>query len=133
MRFRHGVLLMVTAAALLVVVVVGVSMALLGGGGGRSPHTGPPAEDSAATAPTSASPTGPSPAPRGSSRKPKSSASTMVGAPPSAPASPRPTGSVRPSQLPSWWPSGDPRYRRWHRNSPPPLVAPPLMTPDVSS
>jgi hypothetical protein len=119
MRFRHGVLLMVTAASLAVVVVAGVSMALLGGGAGRSPHAGPPAEDSAATASTSASPTGPSLAPRGSSRKPKTSASTMVGAPPSAPV-PRPSGTVKPSQMPNWWPSGDPRNHHWHRNSPPP-------------
>ncbi|GAB2805193.1 hypothetical protein GCM10027176_07630 [Actinoallomurus bryophytorum] len=121
MRFRHGILLMVTAAALVVVVVAGVTMALLGGGGGRSPHAGgPPAEDSAATASASASPSGPSLAPRGKPRKPKTSASTMVGVPPSAPAAPRPVGSVKPSQLPSWWPSGDPRFRHWHRNSPPP-------------
>jgi hypothetical protein len=121
MRFRHGVLLMVTAVALAVVVAAGVSMALLGGGGGRSPHAGgPPAEDSAATGSASASPTGPSLAPRESVRKPKTSASTMVGVPPSPPAPHRPVGSVKPSRLPSWWPSGDPRFRRWHRNSPPP-------------
>jgi hypothetical protein len=44
----------------------------------------------------------------------------MVGAPPTEQAVPRPTGSAASSQAPSWWPSGDPRYRRGHRGSPPP-------------
>jgi hypothetical protein len=121
MEFRNGVLLMVTAAAVVVIAVTGIALVLVGGGGKGPDAGGPPAEDSAASDSASASPSGATPAPR-TGRRPKTSASTMVGVPEERPpVTSGPTGPVTPSGLPSGWSRwNDPRYHRWHRTSPPP-------------
>ncbi|HEY0537460.1 MAG TPA: hypothetical protein VGD53_03785 [Actinoallomurus sp.] len=125
MRFRHGMLLMVTTGVLVLAVIAGTALALLGGTGTKSSPPGrQPMADSSESRPSSAAPDDPSLEPRVSSKRPKSSSSTMVGS-----SAPRPT--TRPSAAPpsptgppSWWASRDPRYRgeypHRHRNSPPP-------------
>jgi hypothetical protein len=118
-------LLMVTAAVLVLAVIGGTALALLGGTGTRSPRAGrQPMADSSESRPSSATPYDPSLQPRVSSKRPKSSSSTVVGS-----SVPRPTtrpsaGPPGPAGPPSWWATRDPRYRgdypRRHRNSPPP-------------
>lgn len=124
-RFRHGMLLMVTAAVLVLAVIAGTALALLGGTGTKSPRFDrQPMADSSESRPSSATPDDPSLEPRVSSKRPKSSSSTVVGS-----SAPRPT--TRPSAAPpsptgppTWLATQDPRYRREyprrHRNSPPP-------------
>ncbi|MCW2864782.1 MAG: hypothetical protein JWP48_6490 [Actinoallomurus sp.] len=125
MRFRHGMLLMVTAAVLVLAVIGGTALALLGGTGTKSPRAGrQPMADSSESRPSSAAPDDPSLAPRVSSKRPKTSSSTMVGSSVPRPSTRPSAGPTSPAGPPNWWATRDPRYRgeypRRHRNSAPP-------------
>jgi hypothetical protein len=121
MRFEHGVLLMGAAAIVLLVAVTGVALALTGGSDGHRPNRDeqPQAATSSDPDPSRSS----APTPRDSSRRPRTSSSTVLGSSSPRPVVP-PSASPTPSGPPSWWPTGDPRFRtgypRWHRSSPPP-------------
>jgi hypothetical protein len=121
MRFRHGMLLMVTAATVAVVAVTMITLALTGGRN-KAPSEPPAADSSSASRLPSTSPTGHAPS-RRSTRRPRTSASTMVGVPPSAPAptaTSRPEGrATPPGGLPPWWRRDDPRDHHWHGTPPP--------------
>jgi uncharacterized iron-regulated membrane protein len=122
--FSRGVVLMVTAGLVLVVVVVGTTVALTTGGPGtKTPRSAePPPETPMSTdSPARPTPDGRSPGPRSSHRRPKTSASTVVGS-----TIPRPTASHPADPSPSrtappvWWPPHH-KHPRWRYTiSPPP-------------